>query len=129
MRGKSLNKIDCCDRGFGPQPIRDRARRGPGIRSSTGITLGDILDATARLREEHRLCPDAFTGLHREDGTVDVTVVFEASIPLNAEDPLLMRRRMALAEYQQVQRHEATRQARMTAYMASKQQGTTPLQR
>ena len=55
------------------------------ITSASGITIGDMYDATMKLREEHRLCPLANEEDHTPDGWVVPTVKFEATIQLPPE--------------------------------------------
>lgn len=93
------------------------------IKSETGITLGQILDETKRLRTEHRYCPNAYQGLHRDDGTVSVGVRFEAILKLSSKDPLSNERRQAREILERDEQERRRRDARMQAYIAAKQSG------
>lgn len=57
------------------------------IRSDTGLTIGDLLDAAAATIEEHRQCPHAKR--QARDGGIDVT--FTGYLTLVAGDPALPR--------------------------------------
>ncbi|KAF2172382.1 hypothetical protein M409DRAFT_50090 [Zasmidium cellare ATCC 36951] len=91
------------------------------IDSETGITLGQVLDETRRLRDEHRYCPDAYPGLHRDDGTVDVHVHFEAILQLPRDDPVLLANRRAKASFDFEQKDFAAKDQKIQQYIAAKQ--------
>lgn len=103
----------------------EEMRQLSSIDSETGITLGQILDETRRLRNEHRYCPDAYPGLHRDDGTVDVHVHFEAILTLPREDPVLLANKRAKASSDFEQRDFAEKDAKIQAYITAKQSGTS----
>ncbi|KAK3709303.1 hypothetical protein LTR37_011041 [Vermiconidia calcicola] len=60
---------------------------GYKIRSETGITVGQVYDATKQLQEEHRYCPHAIIELHNADGTVNVRTALHGKVPLKRDDP------------------------------------------
>ena len=62
------------------------------IKSKTGITVGDIYDATARMRDAHALCPHAPYNMHDEDGKVCPAVNFFSDVSLKNDDPYLIRK-------------------------------------
>lgn len=62
------------------------------IQSVSGITLGDILDATQKLKIEHWRCPHARIYDHDEHGNVRCELSFRAVIRLQADDPFLAER-------------------------------------
>jgi hypothetical protein len=93
------------------------------IVSETGITLGQILDATKEYRAEHRYCSNAHQGLHRDDGTVNVGVRFETILKLSSDDPLSRERRQAEETMRRDERERRAVDARMQAYIAAKQSG------
>lgn len=95
------------------------------IDSETGITLGQVLDETTRLRTAHRYCPDAYPGLHRDDGTVDVHVHFETVLTLPREDPVLLANKRAKASLDFEQKDFAQKDLKIQAYIAAKQSGTS----
>ncbi|KAK5677528.1 hypothetical protein LTS10_010100 [Elasticomyces elasticus] len=74
-----------------PQPIKL-------LSNSNGITVGDVFDATVSAREEHRLCP--FASPYNLDGAgmAHPRIIFEGTMLLAENDPLLAARREALAE-------------------------------
>ena len=83
--------LNCCSardpRFFGAPGEEDTASTPRPIRSHTGITVGCILDATKRVREEHKLCPYAFASQHNADGFVQCFPRFRAVIRLSECDP------------------------------------------
>ena len=102
--------------------------RGPftKIHSDTGLTVGDLYDMTKELQEEHRYCPSARElQLFYEDGTADVEVVFEGTVPLQADDPIIaeLGERRLKMELETTQRME--RQTQIHLYMTAKASGMT----
>jgi hypothetical protein len=91
--------------------------------SETGITLGQILNETKRLRTEHRYCPNAHQGLHRDDGTVNVGVRFETILKLSSDDLLSKERRQAQEMLRRDEQERRAMDARMQAYIAAKRSG------
>ena len=89
------------------------------IKSETGITVGDILDATDRLADEHRLCPHAFMHDHDEEGHVQIFPAFKANIRLREGDPLLVEVRTEKAEDEKAKLKED----RFRAYIGAKLDG------
>lgn len=92
-RTSSFNKFE--QPGNSPPDRTEELARLPVIVSDTSITLGQILDETKKQREEHRYCPNAHQGLHRDDGTVNTGVRFEAILKLSSDDPLSKERKQA----------------------------------
>ncbi|KAK5712323.1 hypothetical protein LTR15_011902 [Elasticomyces elasticus] len=90
------------------------------LTSTTGITVGDILDATAELQAKHRLCPDASPFNHHADGTVDVHVSFEAVVKAEEGDPFYVRERRRMVKEKEKKRERIERQGRIDAYAAAK---------
>lgn len=63
----------------------------PPLKSSTGITLGDILDVSVKHQAEHRLCPHADQAWQLDaDGYADVTVIFKGRMELKDDDPIFL---------------------------------------
>ncbi|KAK6395091.1 hypothetical protein LTR65_001280 [Meristemomyces frigidus] len=86
------------------------------IRSATGITVGDIHDATCAMVMAHRLCPAAEPHEHDERGYVKVDPKFETTIRLREADPLLQARRQRERE----DAREAQRSATIDRYIVAK---------
>ncbi|KAK5712365.1 hypothetical protein LTR15_011945 [Elasticomyces elasticus] len=59
-----------------------------GIRSATGITIGDLWDVRLKLHKKHLLCPHAKAGMHDADGFVDLEPVFTALVPVQGNHPM-----------------------------------------
>lgn len=93
------------------------------IQSDTGITLGQVLDETKRYRDDHRYCPDAYPGLHRDDGTVDVHVHFEAILQLPRDDPVLLANRRQKVSFDSEQKDFQAKDQKIQRYIAAKQSG------
>lgn len=96
----------------------------PDLEVETGVTLGDIYDETKRLQNAHCLCPEADVGQHREDGTVDVQVYFEAVRQLQPGDPILVCRRKAKNDFETINQNASEDNAlweeNIVKYMAAK---------
>jgi hypothetical protein len=111
----------CC---AGPRFWRHRVgdERPPAevVRSEKGITVGDILDATKRLKESHQLCPDASPFDHNASGFVNVQVSFEAEMACLRTDPMFVRERLRMLEDRVKHRERVTRQRRIDAYSVAK---------
>ncbi|KXS95153.1 hypothetical protein AC578_5108 [Pseudocercospora eumusae] len=101
--------------------LQSTIKETPQLYVKTGITLGIILEQTKKLRDAHRLCPNADIGQHRDDGTVDVQVYFEAIRKLSPGDPILVERRRAREEYVRSREETACREEEMSAYIEAKQ--------
>ncbi|KAK4560624.1 hypothetical protein LTR86_005202 [Recurvomyces mirabilis] len=112
----------CC---AGPRFWRHRPgdERPPAetIASETGITVGDIVDTTARLKESHKLCPDASPFDHNSDtGYVNAQVSFETTIRAKADDPLYVRQLHRLTDEKKKRQDRLQNQHRIDAYAAAK---------
>ncbi|KAK3647541.1 hypothetical protein LTR56_008035 [Elasticomyces elasticus] len=60
------------------------------VRNPQGLTVGDLLRATAKARKQRQLCPYAHKYQHdRNTGFVVVHVSFEGSLQLRIDDPYL----------------------------------------
>lgn len=93
------------------------------ITSDSGISMGDLVDAHARITADHRLCPQANPPEHDPDGFVKPHVSFEATMVAENDDPSLLERKendqRRKDEEDQVTDHEH----RMTPYIAAKRSG------
>ncbi|EMC93579.1 hypothetical protein BAUCODRAFT_125428 [Baudoinia panamericana UAMH 10762] len=90
------------------------------FRSSRGATVGDILDLTKRLKEEHKMCPDASSFDHNQQGFVNVHVCFEALVEAKENDPLFVRERDRFEEERKKHTERLARQRHIDAYAAAK---------
>ena len=68
------------------------------IKSKTGITVGDIYDATLALREAHGLCPHAEADVHDEEGRVWSDIRFHSDVTLKSDDPFIKEQARAKAQ-------------------------------
>ncbi|KAK5677524.1 hypothetical protein LTS10_010096 [Elasticomyces elasticus] len=60
------------------------------VKNPQGLTVGDLFQATVRLKEEHRLCPYAKEShVDVETGSVQVDVSFKGQVQLSPDDPVL----------------------------------------
>lgn len=84
--------VTTCDSGEDDAEINAKVTDTLLIQSSTGITVGDIYDATVRLRKQHLYCAHANLRDHRRDGTVAVAATFSAHITLKKNDPYLVEK-------------------------------------
>ncbi|KAF7191432.1 hypothetical protein HII31_07455 [Pseudocercospora fuligena] len=120
-------RTSCCHDPFQHQPTtttrQNPIKEIPELYVKTGITLGHILERTQKLQEAHRSCPNADLGQHRDDGSIDVQVYFEAIRKLSPEDPILLERRRAKEEYERSRKETAYREEEMSAYIEAKQTG------
>jgi len=90
-----------------------------------GIAVGDILDATDRLKRGHRMCPDASPFDHKADGYVNPQVFFEATMRVQPDDPLYVHERERLDEDKRKHKDRVARQHLIDAYAAAKRAGTS----
>ena len=82
----------CCSRVTKSAPNNTGSRRIPPldkVRNVSGLTVGDLLDATKQTKEKHMLCPYAHEHHHDCNGFVKVPVEFEGILKLNHGDPCL----------------------------------------
>ncbi|KAK3658953.1 hypothetical protein LTR56_001390 [Elasticomyces elasticus] len=97
--------VDCCDgmRGQTERGGNDgewdeaetRALPAPKpitpLKNPQGLTVGDLFQATIRLKEEHRLCPYAHeTRVNLETGSAQVDVSFTGQVQLSPDDPVVI---------------------------------------
>ncbi|KAK5117706.1 hypothetical protein LTR62_005130 [Meristemomyces frigidus] len=91
------------------------------ITSESGITVGDILDTTARLKKEHSLCPDASVFDHNsETGFVNAQISFETVVKVAKDDPVYVKQVQRLAEEKRKRSERLTRSREIEAYVAAK---------
>ena len=62
------------------------------IRARKGITIGHIYNASLKLREVHRQCPNANVCDHSSDGRVMPRIAFFSTVVLKKDDPFLIKR-------------------------------------
>lgn len=94
------------------------------IRSKTGITVGDLLTATRKLWQEHRLCPYAQDWDHDyKQGYVCVSPSFKGVIHLKDGDPTLEAQKRWHKKARDSYEARGERQRRISAYVQAKQQG------
>ena len=66
----------------------ESARKICPVKSFTGITIGNLLDAAAKIENEHRLCPFADPNDHDlETGNVRLSISFQGKAVLRNDDP------------------------------------------
>ena len=64
------------------------------IESTTGVTVGDLMDAEEKLTREHRLCSFAPSSLHnRRTGEVETAMEIRGTLTLRSDDPVVETRR------------------------------------
>lgn len=93
------------------------------LTSETGITLGDIIDTTKRVKAAHRLCPQAETHLLDENGFVQAEVRFAAEVLVPEDEPLLAKKRSWIRREMVRQLELGARQARLAPYVVAKRAG------
>ncbi|KAK4540465.1 hypothetical protein LTR36_009211 [Oleoguttula mirabilis] len=97
------------------------------IRSASGITFGDLLDAAARLKEEHRLCP--FTPHFDMDanGYAKVTVKLVTDLALKPGDETLwhyqQQKQSEADEYEKWYSADSEWEHTMLSYGSAKREG------
>jgi len=113
----------CCDDSHYVQRVPGRGL--PPLTSPIGITIGDILDATERLRAEHRLCPFARWHCHDHDGFIHADVKFHGAVSLLRSDPLFsnVRSRATPEEWAASREEIDRRRARFDGYIVAKGRG------
>ena len=94
------------------------------VHAESGVTVGDILDTVARVRNDHRLCPNADFRLLDDEGYVVSDVSFIARFPATKDDPVF--KDMVKEEQDMFEKREwlFSQDERMQAYAAGKQVGT-----
>ena len=125
-------KTTCCNRySFGvfslaPQNALATELDAPKpLRSKTGITIGDLLDATEEVCKKHRTCPHAQTYDHDDKGFVVVSPAFKGTVRLKDDDPTLRAQRSREEKARDRNAKAIDKQNRMDAYVRAKQQGKT----
>lgn len=76
-------RLSCCD------PTSHSGWLQDYLKSDKGVTIGDVYDATVRLRKEHRLCHRGSLQDTGHDGFVTPQIKFEAIVQHNDDDPIL----------------------------------------
>lgn len=95
------------------------------IRSTTGITVGDVLDATRVILQQHRACPHAQPHEHDAEGKVDSAPSFRAMLRLEDDDPALHAQQAFVQEMQDLNTADKARAAHLQAYISAKRTGKT----
>jgi len=93
------------------------------VQNDDGVTIGDLLDAAAKLKAEHSDCPHANYTQIRRDGSVKVIVQFQIGLRLEDDEPILvhhMAQSKATAERMRVKNAKASK---MRAYGAARHNG------
>jgi len=103
--------LNCCD-------------EASTFESPTGITIGDLYEATSELVSEHCVCPWARESLHHDEALVKVQVDFQASIETISED--LTRKNTA--SHDRVIAQMEARSDMLYAYMTAGRNGQSYLQ-
>lgn len=93
------------------------------LKSDTGITLGDLIDAAHALQHEHELCPHAPDYIHDSRGKVIVNIHFEGTVSVPASDRTLLKKRKLLEAATKDQEEQQTLRARLLPYLAAKVAG------
>ncbi|KAK5743278.1 hypothetical protein LTR17_002755 [Elasticomyces elasticus] len=76
----------CCRRLY----TSDTEKEAPKIFNATGLTVGDLYDATMDYAQRHMECVHARCHHHHEEnGTVNATITFEGLLQLQSNDPQL----------------------------------------
>jgi len=108
---------NCCSRYSNEGP------RGGGewpiLRSETGLTVGDILDAHEETVKAHAHCPWARARCHDENRLVNSKVIFDVRPKIKSDDPIMASYWQGVARREKVRQHNA----RMERYVAAKMQG------
>lgn len=93
------------------------------IQVKTGVTVGDVLDATRKIREAHALCPHADFDCHDTDGKVCPEVRFSTDITLKNDDPYVVSEARAEAERALVKIEEEAAKGALEVYIRAKRTG------
>jgi hypothetical protein len=108
--------LDCCpiyDYGpiafESPEPDRKVSRAG-------GLTIGTLYDRAEQLLDEHRFCPQAYSGLLEDDGTVKVGVRFVGKMVLQPDDPIYVKRRESKKKRDEEDRKYQKQSAKLEAF-------------
>lgn len=95
----------------------------PPLKSPTGLTIGDLLDAGAKIEREHRFCPYAPNDdLNTVTGENRVRVIFRGELKLREDDPALERANMVIPTTVDYAPWSAP-DPKMDAYKGAKQMG------
>lgn len=89
------------------------------VRSTTGTTIGDLLDATKQLWARHRTCAHAQHLDHDREGFVMVQPRFHGPLRLKTGDPIMQTYQAHRKQFDEQSEHDL----RMVAYVTAKQQG------
>lgn len=92
------------------------------VKVDTGLTVGDVIDVTTRLREAHRLCPEADFGRLDDNGFYTPFVSFRATVILRDDDPMVVRERESPALVAREEEEQEAWESRMELYTDAKQQ-------
>lgn len=75
----------------GDAESKNNPRKTLEIINRSGITVGDLYEATRQLRAAHLVCPHAaVTIMDRDTGEVEPSVRFHADVVLKGDDPFVM---------------------------------------
>ena len=78
-----------CGKGLGVEPVH-KENKCSTITSQTGLTVGDLHDATLKIQAEHRECWQACVTGHGTDNTDDVNVEFTGDMVMKLDDPYVL---------------------------------------
>ncbi|KAK5126956.1 hypothetical protein LTR85_008314 [Meristemomyces frigidus] len=85
-------EISCCGNTDGRSRASAKlpaAQEIPALVSDTGLTVGDLWDVVARLRDEHKCCPYAPRYDHDDFGNVRTQVTFRGTVQVRRDDPIV----------------------------------------
>jgi hypothetical protein len=114
--------LDCCpiyEYGVpsdSQKPVRKIFREG-------GLTVGALYDRTEQLLEEHRFCPEAYSGLLEDDGSVRVGVRFVGKVVLQPDDPIYLRWREDKKRKKEDDRKYQKKGAKLEAFCNARKTG------
>ena len=114
----------CCSPSW---PFRTTSVPIDTLHVETGIRIGDMLDAYARTAEAHKLCPDASSDLHDDEGFVVPRISFEANVATFEGDPKLLARRRLDNKRKAENERRALKEQRLGPYISAKRTGELPV--